>query len=220
MIEWLWEGGGVEPFRPTNRIAGTEGSDFALGNIAADAMFLCLDKATGQWWVTNWTNVPKDNPNVEAANLMWAWTKDGEFNPNPQVGDESLRVLMSAKLNDFIAAGGVTGGLPASGITFRSVEIQGNTSTDITYTSTFLSTVAPNLFRHILFSSPVQDTSGRFLTIEHSATIHAASSDQNYIYGLRPEPGKATDISSSASFYDPDWYRTKNNPLEFAITID
>lgn len=217
VVDWLWEGEKKEPFRPTNRIGGIEGSSFRNGDIAANTEFLCVNRQTGDWWVTNWENVPKDNPNIDVANLLWAWTENGNFNPNPIVGDASLRHMMSGKLNNMLMKG--PAGVPAQGTAFRSVTDEfGVTSSQVVYSNTFLSLVAPNIYGHILQTSPTIDLNGNIINPEGTSSIHAGSTDQKYVFGLMPENGRFRDISGSQPFETPENYDWVNNIVGFAIT--
>lgn len=217
VVDWLWEGEKKEPFRPTNRIGGIEGSSFRNGDIAANTEFLCVDRQTGKWWVTNWENVPKDNPDIDVANLLWAWTDQGNFNPNPIVGGASLRHMMSGKLNQLLMKG--PSGIPAQGTAFRSVtDESGVTSSQVIYSNTFLSLVAPNIYGHILQTSPTIDLNGNIVNLGDTSSIHAGSTDQKYVFGLMPETGRFRDISGSQPFGSPENYDWVNNIVGFAIT--
>lgn len=217
VLDWMWEGEKKEPFRPTNRIGEIVGSSFRAGDIAANTEFLCVDRQTGKWWVTNWENVPKDNPSVDVANLLWVWTDKGNFNPDPTVGNSSFRGTMQGKHNHLRLVGAF--GVPAQGTTFRSVtDSKGVTRSQVIYSNTFLSIKAPYIFAHILGNSPVIDSNGNPMPLSDESTIHAGSPDQQYIYGLMPEKGIVRDISGSQPFESTENYGWVNNIVGFAIT--
>jgi hypothetical protein len=142
------------PFRPTDRVGDFVGEELASGAIKWGAPYLYVDE-DGSWQLREYPDIP---PKGDAVNLMW------NFNPiNPETGHREFGVPIYLRQQQFLQQS-ITLKNPQDpqdnvgpSIIFRTDKRTGQT--DITAIVPYLYLSNFELFRDIIFKTPLADES-------------------------------------------------------------